>query len=390
MKWESFVSQLALEEDLIYAVLSNVRKKSEKQYDKVTFRPLIVKEEVVIQMEGFMDNKAFHENLPPLQAMERLTTLMLTEFKQCHLFMTQKDYQVLVNRQGDAAIKSQAPTKIREIQAHNRKKHYALEEGQPVNFLIALGVMDEQGKVFKKKFDKFKQLNKFLEFIEATLPQLEDIDCIRILDFGCGKAYLTFALYHYLVNVKGRKVAITGLDLKDDVIEYCSSVAKSLHYEGLEFKIGNIKDYELSGNVDLVVTLHACDNATDEAIAKSVEWGAKVILSVPCCQHEFFKQLASESQEPILKHGILRDKLSSLVTDAYRGLVLEALGYEVQMMEFIDMTHTPKNVLIRAYKRNDFTESDRIGLWDEADAFKKAYSLNHTYLEGSLKNKQLI
>lgn len=390
MKWDQLIESLSLEDTLIYAVVSGVRKKSEAVYERITFKPMMLKDQLMIQVESFTDKQAFHENLEPQLAIEKLKALLPEAFKQCQLFTVNQDFQVMVNRLGDASVKKAPPTKSREIAAHDRKKHYVLEEGTPVDFLIELGVMDATGKVFKKKYDKFKQLNKFLEFIEATLSKLDGIDCIRILDFGCGKAYLTFALYHYLVGVKGRKVSIVGLDLKEDVIAYCNSVAEKLHYEDLTFQIGDIRDYEFKGQVDLVVTLHACDNATDEAIAKAVQWEAKVILSVPCCQHEFFDLLESETQEPILKHGILRDKLNSLVTDGFRGLMLEALGYEVQMMEFIDMTHTPKNVLIRAFRRPSVDDAEKEKLHGQAIAFRSSYGLQGSYLENTLAQKGLL
>jgi len=204
-------------------------------------------------------------------------------------------------------------------------------------------------------YDKFRQLNKYLEFVEDSLPFLGDD--LTIIDFGCGKAYLTFALYYYLVKLKGRRVSIIGLDLKQDVITFCNETAKQLKYDGLLFKMGDIKDFEFNDAVDMVVSLHACDTATDEALGKAVGWGAKVIYAVPCCQHELFNQMKNAQMAPLLKHGIVKDKLATIVTDTLRAQALEAVGYTVQMLEFIDMTHTPKNILIRAIKADKTDEA---------------------------------
>lgn len=397
---EKLLTELKLSETLIEATLTQEKKTGTAPYDKVVVKPMLIKEQLVFQFECFKGPQAFHENLEPETGLNRLIEWASLHYKQIALFTTQFDYDLLVNRQGQASVKRKPASKERIVGGHDRKKVYLLEDGVRVDYLIHLGVMDEQGKVYKKKYDKFRQLNRFLEFVSDCMPHLTTDRPIRILDFGCGKAYLTFALYHYLVQVKGLAVEIIGLDLKTDVIAYCNEVAKSLKYDGLRFLEGDIRDYEQSGGVDMVVTLHACDNATDEALAKAVQWGAEVILSVPCCQHEFFKQLSNKAQQPMLKHGILRDKLNSLVTDSLRGLALEALGYDVQMLEFIDMTHTPKNVLIRAFKGDGVKEAALDGAdlepqsaftpnWSEFEAFKRTWGLSDCFLEMSLREKGL-
>lgn len=381
---EKLIAELNLEENLVEAVLTQPRDLEALPYERILVKPLIIKNEHVIQFECFKGPQAFHENLSPGEGVARLANWAARGYKSLKLYTQSYDYDLLINRKGQASVKRQPASKTRVLGGHDRKKQYILEDGQPVDYLIALGVMDDSGKVYKKKYDKFRQLNRFLEFVEDCLPSLDKGRQVRILDFGCGKAYLTFALYHYLVQVKGFDVEIIGLDLKTDVIAYCNEVAKNVKYQGLKFLEGDIRDFDQEGQIDMVVTLHACDNATDEALAKGVMWGAKVILSVPCCQHEFFKQLNQPSLDPILKHGILRDKMNSLVTDSLRGLALEALGYEVQMLEFIDMTHTPKNVMIRAYK------GDGQSTWDGFNAFKTTFGLGETFIEKSLKNKGLI
>lgn len=382
---EKLLKELNLEETLIELSFTQARKAGTAPYDRVVVRPVLIKEVLMFQWEGFKGPQAFHENLSPAASVSQMIDWAQTHYKQLLLYTTAYDYDLLINKQGQASVKRKPATKTRSVEGHDRKKQYVLEDGVPVDYLIHLGVMDASGKVYKKKYDKFRQLNRFLEFVEDCLPHLDQSHTLRILDFGCGKAYLTFALYHYLVQVKHFNVEIVGLDLKTDVIAYCNEVSKSLNYKGLVFREGDIRDYEQSGGIDMVVTLHACDNATDEALAKAVQWGAEVILSVPCCQHEFFKQLNNPAQNAMLKHGILRDKLNSLVTDSLRGLALEALGYEVQMLEFIDMTHTPKNVLIRAFKE----ERPQPVNWSEFEAFKASWGIGDNFLERSLKQKAI-
>ena len=239
------------------------------------------------------------------------------------------------------------------ILTHNRVKQYILKENIPVPFLIDLGVMNKEGRIITQKYDKFRQINRFLEFIQDILPKLDQKKEVTILDFGCGKSYLTFAMYYYLRELKGYDVNIIGLDLKTDVIQKCNHLAEKYGYEKLHFYQGDIADYEGVSAVDMVVTLHACDTATDYALAKAVEWGAKVILSVPCCQHEVNRQIRNETLEPVLKYGILKERMSALFTDGIRANLLESMGYETQILEFIDMEHTPKNLLIRAVKTDN-------------------------------------
>ena len=249
-----------------------------------------------------------------------------------------------------------------QIQAHNRVKQYILKEGVPVPFLIDLGVMNEQGKIIHARYDKFRQINRFLEFIEDILPRLSRDREITILDFGCGKSYLTFAMYYYLHELKSYDIRIIGLDLKTDVIRKCNELAKTYQYDKLTFLEGNIADYTGAEEVDMVVTLHACDTATDFALAKAIGWNAKVILSVPCCQHELNRQMKNDMLSPIMNYGLLKERMAALVTDGLRAEYLKREGYDVQVLEFIDMEHTPKNILLRAVKtgrRADNEESIR-------------------------------
>ena len=262
---------------------------------------------------------------------------------------------MLVSKKGKVTIKKK-PCGVKRIQGdlgHNRKKRYLLPEGTPVPFFVKLGVMTEEGKVVKAKYDKFRQINRFLEFIEDVRPVLDRDRELTMIDFECGKSYLTFAMYYYLHELKGYDLRIIGLDLKEDVIMHCNELAQEFGYEKLQFFIGDIADYEGVSQVDMVVTLHACDTATDYALEKAVAWNAKVILSVPCCQHELNRQMHSEIMQPVLKYGLIKERMASLITDALRAQLLERSGYRVQVLEFIDMEHTPKNILLRAVKSEE-------------------------------------
>ena len=272
--------------------------------------------------------------------------------------------------------------------AHNRKKKYLLEEGRPVPFLIDLGVMSEDGKIKNARYDKFRQLNRFLEFIEDILPKLPKEREVTILDFGCGKSYLTFAMYHYLHELKHYDVHIIGLDLKTDVIEKCNRLADKYGYEKLNFYQGDIASYEGCEQVDMVVTLHACDTATDYALEKAVRWNASVILSVPCCQHELNRQIKNETLAPILEYGILKERFSAILTDGLRAQMLESKGYDTQILEFIDMEHTPKNLLIRAVKNENKKYSEqKKAAWEACiEAFHVKPTLQkELFLEGNHK-----
>ena len=215
------------------------------------------------------------------------------------------------------------------------------------------------GKVTKARYDKFRQINRYLEFIEDVLEELPKDRCIRIIDFGCGKSYLTFAMYYYLHEMQKRNIEVTGLDLKTDVINHCNALAKELHYDGLHFEHGDISTYEGTDSVDMVVTLHACDTATDYALEKAVKWGARVIMAVPCCQHEINSQICCDMLRPVLKYGLIKERMSALITDSLRADLLEQMGYNTQILEFIDMEHTPKNLLIRAVKSKGMRSAGR-------------------------------
>lgn len=345
-----------LNETLIRVILSNPSSKD--GVIKICARPVLKNKSLLFQIEEYTKTQVFHKNLTAGDAGSYLTgklssdaSSQTAEFKNALVETKSFTANVLVSKKGTITIKKKMNTSTKQPKislSHNRKKKYILEEGIPVPFLIDLGVMTQNGNIVNAHYDKFRQINRFLEYIEDILPSLPTGRELRILDFGCGKSYLTFAIYYYLKVLKGYPVRITGLDLKEDVIRHCNELAVKYGYDKLEFLCGDIAYYDGCSQVDMVVTLHACDTANDYALAKAVGWGAKVILSVPCCQHELNKQMKNDLLSPVLHYGILKERMAALMTDGLRAQILEANGYRTQILEFIDMAHTPKNLLIRA------------------------------------------
>lgn len=350
----------SINEHLYQIIVSNNKEK--EGADKVKVRPLIKKGRLCFQASSFAGTKVLHSNYEKKDIIIYLMELMGTHFGQLEIETTAYKTIVLVSKKGKVTVKKKKVTaEAKKVDLnHNRVKKYILEEGKPVDFLIDLGVQTKDGYIIKSYYDKFKQINRFLEFIEDILPTLQKAGTVTILDFGCGKSYLTFAMYYYLKVLQKMDIHIIGLDLKEDVIKKCNQLKERYHYSGLEFLQGDIGSYNGVEQVDMVVTLHACDTATDYALQKAVCWKAKVILSVPCCQHELNGQINCEQLEPVLKYGLIKERMSALLTDAIRANLLEANGYEAQILEFIDMEHTPKNILIRAVKREDKMKKELI------------------------------
>ena len=316
---------------------------------KVRIRPVQLRGELYFQCQETRGTKEFHKNLKKEELIRRVLAWMEHDFRQLQLESDNGMGTVLVSKKGKVTVKWKAcmngTGQTLESLAHNRKKRYLLEEGIPVAFLCDLGVMTQEGKIVHAKYDKFRQINRFLEFTDDILPKLPKDREITILDFGCGKSYLTFAMYYYFRELKKRDVRIIGLDLKDDVIRTCNGLAVKYGYDKLKFYQGDIASYTGESKVDMVVTLHACDTAT------AVAWDAEVILSVPCCQHELNRQIHCDKMAPVMDYGILKERMAALLTDGLRAKLLENAGYETQILEFIDMEHTPKNLLIRAVKK---------------------------------------
>ena len=343
-----------LDIDLIDVIISN--STNTEMVSKIKLRPVMLKKDLFFQASEYRGTQVFHYNYKKEEVLDKLPEYFEGLFKQVQIRTTSKNVNILISKKGKATIKKKLLGK--EIQpkgtlSHNRKKVYILKEDRKVPFLVDLGIMTPEGKIVSSKYDKFKQINRYLEFIEDVLPSLKKEEEINIIDFGCGKSYLTFATYYYLNELKGYNAKIIGLDLKEDVIRHCNELSKRYGYEKLTFMKGDIASYNQDNPVDMVITLHACDTATDYAMYKAVSWGAKVILSVPCCQHELNRQIKSEVMQPIFKYGLIQERMAALITDGMRARLLEEFGYKVQVMEFIDMEHTPKNILIRAVKEKD-------------------------------------
>ncbi|WP_052653312.1 class I SAM-dependent methyltransferase [Planococcus massiliensis] len=336
------------QQELVSATISQPRLKS-NSIKRVKLKPVEIKNAYFIQFEYQYEHVLKHENLSIEDASAKLASLF-EEFRQGLFQFTEEKVQIQLSKKFKVTWKSEQTEAKKAELSHNRKKQYLLEDGVPYPFLVRLGVQSPDGKVKKQKYDKFRQINRFIEFIDDALVHLPKDRTVRILDFGSGKSYLTFALYHYLRVEKGLDLRVTGLDLKKEVIEECQRIADDLNYDQLEFLVGDINDYNEESAVDMVVTLHACDVATDMALSRAVKWNANVILSVPCCQHELNSQIEAPELGIMLQHGLIKERFSALATDSIRAELLSLVGYETQLMEFIDMEHTPKNILIRAYK----------------------------------------
>ena len=343
---------ICINDKLIDMVISGQKNKSEDKAVKVRIRPVILKNEIEYQVSEFVGRKVLHSNHSADDVKKKIINYMTEDFKQAQINMTDAIATILSSKSKTLTCKYKKAGQLKAQRdlSHNRTKKYIIQEGKPVAFMIDLGVMGQDGKIIRTRYDKFRQINRFLEYIEDILPKLDKERELTIIDFGCGKSYLTFAMYYYLKELKGYNIRIIGLDLKADVIEHCNELRTRYGYDKLDFYVGDIATYKDVDKVDMVVTLHACDTATDYALAKAVKWGAEVILSVPCCQHEANRTIKSDILSPVMDYGILKERMAAIVTDAARAKLLTANGYDTQILEFIDMEHTPKNLLIRAVK----------------------------------------
>ena len=369
-----------IQEDKLIKIVFSDRQSGD--FNKVIIKPIILKSTKNIQIESFKDNKAFHKNidLNNLQELENNLKEYIDNFKQILLQIEGSDIS-FIRKKENFSRKEKESNLIKTSNEHNKKKQYILNEGDKIDFLIELGLMSVKGKILKSSFNKFKQINKYLEFIDDVIEELKAkkliTNHINVLDFGCGKSYLTFALYYYLKNYrKDLTFSIVGLDLKKDVIEFCNKLAKKLNYENLEFLNGNIKDYDKSKEVDLVFSLHACNNATDYSLEKALSLDAKAILAVPCCHHEFFEKIQKNKNSEFYNtlkimadNGVVLDKFATLATDSFRSLSLELCGYKTKMIEFIDMEHTPKNILIKAIKSKSSNLKEKLTEYNKLKEF---------------------
>ncbi|MBQ4471945.1 MAG: SAM-dependent methyltransferase [Alphaproteobacteria bacterium] len=344
MDFEKFLT-----EPFVKIILSNKKDKS-YAYNKAVVEPVILKNKSVWQITSYTNKQAFHENLPDLKSVQdRIKNLFGNHYKQLNILGITQDTEIKLSKR-DKVMESHHnhPPKQTDSKTHNRTKNYLIAENQKIPALIDMGVMTKEGKIIHAQMDKFRQINRFLEIIDDTLKTWKKKE-ITVVDFGCGKSYLTFLTYYYLTKIKGLNAHVIGLDLKEEVIEKCNIVAEKYGYKNLHFEIGNIAGYRPKTNVDMVISLHACDTATDYALYNAVQWNVPIILSVPCCQHEVNAQM--KNVWPLItKYGIFKERFSALLTDAMRADLLESCGYSVQILEFIDFAHTPKNLLIRAIK----------------------------------------
>lgn len=371
-------------QEIVRVVISNLKKGAECEYSKVTIKPYNSSKGIMYQFEYTVKNQVKHKNVEEYNLVEEISLLLENYFTQCMVYGTESDYHI--NCYGDKVkAKTMAATKKIAIGGHNKKKRYILNEDEHIDFLVYLGVMTKDGKVVNSKYNKFRQINKYLELIKPSIDMLPKDRPLKIVDLGCGKAYLTFALYYYVVKILNMQAEITGLDLKEEVIDYCNKVARELGYDSLEFQKGNIKDYSRTQDVDMVIMLHACDNATDEGIVQSLKFNAKIIIAVPCCQHEFFRQIENENLEPILQFGILKDRMTALATDSLRAQILKALGFDVTVMEFIETEHTPKNLAIRAIRDGGFNKTE----YEKYEKFRDFLDLD-PYIERRMREENIL
>jgi len=350
----------------------------------IRIRPVEIRGELMLQWADDQQRQS-HANLSPAETEQRLRTCLdasdgeSQSFRHLHLLTTTADYALRINRRGKPHLSRNKASRIASYE-HDRAKPYVIPEGEPCPFLEAIGVMRPGGSVRHKSFDKFRQINRFLEFVQDVVPELPKEGTLRVIDFGSGKSYLTFALHHLLAQRLDRQVAITAIDRDASVIKTCRQIASSLELQGLDFQVGDIASYPYSGTVDLAVSLHACDTATDDALARAVAWNARVIMAAPCCQHELAGRIHSEPLAALERHGILKERFAAEATDALRAAALEQCGYKTRVMEFIDLEHTPKNVLIRAIRRPN-GDSGNPTAREEYRALKELLGLDAIYLE---------
>ena len=376
-----------IKEDVIKVVISNKANKS-FEYNKIT---ISLKENInkkYYQIEKYTDKQVFHENIDMDILGEKILDYASSNFKQISAWSNLTNFEVKISKKGKVLLSKKKSDNTNMVsKGHNKEKNYILKEGMIIEPLIDLGVFTKEGKVVNSKYDKYKQINRFVEIIDDEIKK-NDFKELTILDFGCGKSYLTFVLYYYFVEIKKINVKMIGLDLKADVIKKCNDIAKRYNYEYLHFELGDINGFKYNNKVDRVITLHACDTATDYALYNAVKWNTKMIFSVPCCQHEFNAQMKTESLSILTKYGIVQERIAALMTDSVRANLLESIGYKTQLLEFIDIAHSPKNILIRASKSN-ISKDKREKALSEVRNLMNQFNLNPT-LYNLLKEDKLI
>ena len=375
------------EKEVIKIVISNKVKKDEK-YNKVNISLKENNKNKFYQIEKFTDKQVFHENIKIDEINEKVYEIIDGKYKQMTAWSSSETFDLKISKKGKIFLGKKKNDNSKIItKGHNKEKNYILKEGMIIEPLIDLGVFTKEGKVVNSKYDKYKQINRFIEIIDDEIKK-NDYKELTILDFGCGKSYLTFVLYYYFVKIKNINVKMIGLDLKEDVIKKCNEIAKRYNYDNLHFELGDINGFKYNNKVDMVITLHACDTATDYALYNAIKWNSKMIFSVPCCQHEFNAQMKAEELSILTKYGIVQERVAALMTDSVRGNLLECAGYKTQLLEFIDIAHSPKNILIRASKANISKEKKEKSLV-EVQNLMNTFSFEPT-LYNLLSNDNLI
>ena len=373
--------------EIIKIVISNKVKKDGK-YNKIAINLKENNKNKFYQIEKFTDKQVFHENIKINEISDKVSELIFGNYKQMTAWSNNEIFDLKISKKGKIFLgkKKNDNSKI-VAKGHNKEKNYILKEGMIIEPLIDLGVFTKEGKVVNSKYDKYKQINRFIEIIDDEIKK-NNYKELTILDFGCGKSYLTFVLYYYFVKIKNINVKMIGLDLKEDVIKKCNDIAKRYNYENLHFELGDINGFKYNNKVDMVITLHACDTATDYALYNAIKWNSKMIFSVPCCQHEFNSQMKANELSILTKYGIVQERVAALMTDSVRANLLECMGYKTQLLEFIDIAHSPKNILIRASKNNISKEKKEKSL-NEVNNLIRTFNFNPT-LYNLLKNDNLI
>ncbi|AIY83744.1 methyltransferase TRM13 family protein [Clostridium baratii str. Sullivan] len=374
-------------EDIIKVVISNKMNKDVK-YKKIVFTLKEKANKEYYQIEKYTDKQVFHKNIEKEVLEEKVLECLENNYKQLTAWSDEATLDLKISKKGKILLnKKKSDNKKLAKKEHNKEKNYILKEGMIIEPLIDLGVFTKEGKVVNSKYDKYKQINRFVEIIDDEIKK-NDYKDLTILDFGCGKSYLTFVLYYYFVKIKKINVKMIGLDLKEDVIKKCNDIANRYNYENLHFELGDINGFKYNNKVDMVITLHACDTATDYALYNAVKWNTKMIFSVPCCQHEFNHQMKTDDFSILTKYGIVKERIAALMTDSVRANLLEAVGYKTQLLEFIDIAHSPKNILIRASK-SKISKDKKEKVLNEVNSLINEFNFKPT-LYNLLKEDKLI
>ena len=362
------------ENNIQKAVISKPANKN-CEYKKIT----ITKMSNSYQVAKYTEKQVFHENITAEKIAGRCIELIDNTYLQFNAWSQNKEYSIMITKKGKVFYKAKNTGNQPAVapMEHNRQKQYILKEGTVIEPLVDMGIFTKEGKVVKAMYDKYKQINRLIEIIDDSVKQ-RDYKKLNIIDFGCGKSYLTFIVYYYLTEIKGIDATIIGLDLKKDVIEKCNKAAEKYGYKNLHFELGDINGYKCPFDVDMVITLHACDTATDFALYNAINWGAKMIFSVPCCQHELNSQIKTENLSVLTRYGIIQERFSALLTDSIRGNLLEYCGYKTQLLEFIDFAHTPKNILIRAVLKDSQTNATKEKALNEVKSAMSEFNVEPT------------